>query len=176
MQIKDKSFELFLPEQQIQDAIDQLGKRLTADYEGKEVIFVGIMNGAFMFVADLLKRIEFPCEVSFVKLASYVGTETSGTVHELVGLVNDLYGKHVIILEDIVDTGLTLDKVFSMIDADAPASLEVATLLYKPSAFKGKHTPKYVGIEIEDAFVVGYGLDYDEFGRNTRNIYKLKSK
>jgi hypoxanthine phosphoribosyltransferase len=176
VQIKDKSFELFLPEQQIQDAIDQLSKRLTADYEGKEVIFVGIMNGAFMFVADLLKRIEFPCEVSFVKLASYVGTETSGTVHELVGLVNDLYGKHVIILEDIVDTGLTLDKVFSMIDADAPASLEVATLLYKPSAFKGKHTPKYVGIEIEDAFVVGYGLDYDEFGRNTRNIYKLKSK
>lgn len=174
MQIKDKEFEIFLNEQEIQTAIQRLAKEINQEYQGKEVIFVGVMNGAFMFVSDLLKNIEFQCEVSFVKLASYIGTQTSGSVHELVGLVNDLYGKHVVILEDIVDTGLTLDKVFSMIDADAPASLEVACLLYKPTAFKGKHAPKYVGIEIPNHFVVGYGLDYMEYGRNTKEIYKLK--
>lgn len=174
MQIKDREFEIFLNEQEIQSAIKLLATEINKEYQGREVIFVGVMNGAFMFVADLLKNIEFQCEVSFVKLTSYEGVETSGTVHELIGLVNDLYDKHVIILEDIVDTGLTLDKVFSMIDSDTPSSLEVACLLYKPTAFKGNHPPKYVGIEIPDHFVVGYGLDYMEYGRNTKDIYKLK--
>ena len=174
MQIKDKEFELFLSEQEIQSTIQRLAQQINQEYRGKEVIFVGVMNGAFMFVADLLRNIDFECEVSFVKLASYEGVQTSGTVHELIGLVNDLYEKHVIILEDIVDTGLTLDKVFSMIDADTPSSLEFACLLYKPTAFKGKHAPKFVGIEIPDYFVVGYGLDYMEYGRNTKDIYKLK--
>lgn len=174
MQIKDKEFEVFLSEQEIQSTIQTLAQQINQEYRGKKVIFVGVMNGAFMFVADLLKNIDFECEVSFVKLASYEGVQTSGTVHELIGLVNDLYEKHVIILEDIVDTGLTLDKVFSMIDADAPSSLEVACLLYKPTAFKGKHAPKFVGMEIPDHFVVGYGLDYMEYGRNTKDIYKLK--
>jgi hypoxanthine phosphoribosyltransferase len=176
VRIKDKTFELFISEIEIERAVKQIAERLTQDYSGKEVIFVGVMNGAFMFVADLLKKIPFDCEVSFVKLASYHGMQTSGSVHELIGLVNNLYGKHVVILEDIVDTGLTLDKIYSMIDADVPASLEVACLLYKPSAFLGKHAPKYVGIEIENVFVVGYGLDYDEFGRNTKEIYKLKEE
>jgi len=174
VQIKDREFEIFLNEQEIQSAIKLLATEINKEYQGREVIFVGVMNGAFMFVADLLKNIEFQCEVSFVKLTSYEGVETSGTVHELIGLVNDLYDKHVIILEDIVDTGLTLDKVFSMIDSDTPSSLEVACLLYKPTAFKGNHPPKYVGIEIPDHFVVGYGLDYMEYGRNTKDIYKLK--
>jgi hypoxanthine phosphoribosyltransferase len=176
VRIKDKTFELFISEIEIERAVTQIAERLTLDYSGKEVIFVGVMNGAFMFVADLLKKIPFDCEVSFVKLASYHGMQTSGSVHELIGLVNDLYGKHVVILEDIVDTGLTLDKIYSMIDADVPASLEVACILYKPSAFQGKHAPKYVGIEIENVFVVGYGLDYAEFGRNTKEIYKLKEE
>lgn len=174
MQIKDKEFEIYLNEQEIQTAVKRLALEINAEYHNKEVIFVGVMNGAFMFVADLLKNIDFQCEISFVKLASYTGIQTSGSVHELIGLVNNLYGKHVIILEDIVDTGLTLDKVFSMIDADAPSSLEVACLLFKPTAFKGKHIPKYVGIKIPDHFVVGYGLDYMQHGRNTKEIYKLK--
>lgn len=174
MQIKNKEFEIYINEQEIQTAVKRLALEINREYQGKEVIFVGILNGAFMFVADLLKNIDFQCEVSFVKLASYTGTQTSGSVHELIGLVNNLYGKNVIILEDIVDTGLTLDKVFSMIDSDAPASLEVACLLYKPTAFKGNHAPKYVGIEIPDHFVVGYGLDYIGYGRNTKEIYKLK--
>jgi len=174
VQIKDKEFELYITEQEIQTAIQRLAKEINQEYQGKEVIFVGVMNGAFMFVADLLKNIDIQSEVSFVKMTSYIGTKTSGTVHELIGLVNNLFGKHVVILEDIVDTGLTLDKVFSMIDSDTPASIEVACLLYKPTAFKGAHSPKYVGIEIPDYFVVGYGLDYMEYGRNTKEIYKLK--
>lgn len=174
MQIKDKEFELYIRSEDIQNAITSVAQRLKDDYQNKDVIFVGVLNGAFMFVSDLLKQIDFNCEVSFIKVASYEGTSSTGKVHELIGLVNDIKDKHVIILEDIVDTGLTLDKIFSMIDHDEPSSLEVATLLYKPAAFNGKHEPKYVGIEIPNDFIVGFGLDYLDLGRNTRDIYKLK--
>lgn len=174
MQIEDKEFELYIRSEEIQKAITRVAQRIKDDYQNKDVIFVGVLNGAFMFVSDLLKQIDFQCEVSFIKVASYDGTTSTGKVHELIGLVNDIKNKHVIILEDIVDTGLTLDKIFSMINHDHPSSLEVATLLYKPAAFNGKHAPKYVGLEIPNDFIVGFGLDYLEFGRNTRNIYKLK--
>lgn len=174
VQIEDKEFELYIPSEEIQKAITKVAQRIKSDYQGKEVIFVGVLNGAFMFVSDLLKQIDFNCEISFIKVASYQGTSSTGKVHELIGLINDIKNKHVVILEDIVDTGLTLDKIYSMIDHDTPASLEVATLLYKPEAFNGKHPPKYVGLEIPNNFIVGYGLDYLELGRNTEDIYKLK--
>lgn len=175
MQIQDKEFELYIRSSEIQQAISSIAESISDDYKGKEVIFVGVLNGAFMFAADLLKKINFECEVSFIKLASYEGTKSTGKVHELIGLVNDIKDKHVIILEDIVDTGLTLDKIYSLINHDDPSSLEVATLLYKPKAFNGKHPPKYVGIEIPNNFIVGYGLDYNELGRNTEDIYKIKA-
>mgnify|MGYP001250502798 CR=1 FL=1 len=174
MQIEDKEFELYIPSAEIQKTISSVAERIKNDYQDKDVIFVGVLNGAFMFVSDLLKQIDFKCEVSFIKVASYEGTSSTGKVHELIGLVNDIKDKHVIILEDIVDTGLTLDKIYSMIDHDKPSSLEVASLLYKPNAFNGKHPPKYVGFEIPNDFIVGYGLDYMEYGRNTVDIYKLK--
>lgn len=174
MQIEDKEFELYIRSEEIQKAITSVAQRIKDDYQDKDVIFVGVLNGAFMFVSDLLKQIDFKCEVSFIKVASYDGTFSTGKVHELIGLVNDIKNKHVIILEDIVDTGLTLDKIFSMIDHDEPSSVEVATLLYKPNAFNGKHEPKYVGLEIPNDFIVGFGLDYLEFGRNSKDIYKLK--
>lgn len=174
MQIEDKEFELYISSEEIHKAVTNVAQRIKNDYQNKDVIFVGVLNGAFMFVSDLLKQIDFKCEVSFIKVASYQGASSSGKVHELIGLVNDIKNKHVIILEDIVDTGLTLDKIYSMIDHDHPSSLEVATMLYKPNAFDGKHPPKYVGIEIPNDFIVGYGLDYMEFGRNTEDIYKLK--
>ena len=174
MNILDKSFEEFISEQELQTIINRMAKEISQDYDGKELFFLGILNGAFMFAGDLLKQITLPCSISFVKLASYQGTSSSGNVHELIGLVSDLKDKHVIILEDIVDTGLTLDKIFSMIDHDHPASLQVATLLYKPDAFQGLHPPKYIGKKIENKFVVGYGLDYNGYGRNTKAIYKLK--
>jgi hypoxanthine phosphoribosyltransferase len=175
VQIKDKEFELYIKSDEIQKAITKVAQQIENDYQNKDVIFVGVLNGAFMFVSDLLKNIKFDCEISFIKVASYQGTTSTGKVHELIGLVNDIKNKHVIILEDIVDTGLTLNKIYSLIDHDDPSSLEVATLLYKPSAFNGKHPPKYVGIEIPNQFIVGYGLDYLELGRNTEDIYKLKA-
>lgn len=173
VQIKDKDFKLFISESEIQTEISKLAAKINNDYAGKDVIFLGVLNGAFMFVADLLKNINLECEVSFIKVSSYKGTSTTGNVHELIGLVSSLKDKHVLIVEDIVDTGLTLDKIYSMIDHDEPNSLEVISLLYKPDSFKGNHPPKYFGFSIPNKFVVGYGLDYMEQGRNTSAIYKL---
>jgi len=173
VQIEDKKFELYLSEEKIQASIKQLAHQINTAYAGEEVVFVGVLNGAFMFAADLLKDITLECEISFVKVASYKGTSSTGKVHELIGLKTDIKDKHVIIIEDIVDSGLTLSKIYSMIDHNSPKSVEVATLLYKPEAFKGKYPPKYVGIEIPNKFIVGYGLDYLEKGRNTRDIYQI---
>ncbi|MDX1651064.1 MAG: hypoxanthine phosphoribosyltransferase [Brumimicrobium sp.] len=174
MQIKDKDFELYIKELDIQKAVSRLAERINSDYEGKNLIFIGVLNGSFMFASDLLKQIHLPCEISFIKVSSYKGVSSIGKVHELIGLNNDLKGKHVVILEDIVDTGLTLDKIYSMIEHDEPDSLEVSCLLFKPDAFEGKRAPKYFGLEIPNEFVVGYGLDYLEEGRNSKEIYKLK--
>lgn len=174
MKIDNKAFAPYIDKKEIDTAIKNLSHKINTEYNGKSITFLGILNGAFMFCADLLKQIDVECEISFIKVASYKGTSSTGSVHELIGLVDDLKGKHVIILEDIVDTGLTLNKVYSIIDHDHPSSLEVATLLYKPSKFKGNHPPKFVGIEIPDEFVIGYGLDYNGKGRNIPEIYKLK--
>ncbi|RFC54477.1 hypoxanthine phosphoribosyltransferase [Brumimicrobium aurantiacum] len=173
MQIEDKKFELYLSEERIQESIKEVANRINEDYKGEKIIFVGVLNGAFMFAADLMKNIALDCEISFVKVSSYKGTSSTGQVHELIGLSTDIKDKHVVILEDIVDSGLTLSKLYSMIDHNSPTSVEVATLLYKPDAFKGKYPPKYVGIEIPNKFIVGYGLDYLEQGRNTRDIYQI---
>lgn len=173
VQVKDKKFELYISESEIQKSIQQVAERINTDYKGEEVIFVGVLNGAFMFAADLMKDIHLTCEISFVKVTSYKGTSSTGNVHELIGLNTDIKDKNVIILEDIVDSGLTLNKLYSMLDHNAPKSVEVATLLYKPDAFQGKFPPKYVGLEIPTKFIVGYGLDYMEVGRNTRDIYKI---
>jgi hypoxanthine phosphoribosyltransferase len=173
--IKDKDFELFISAEEIQKCVSKIAREIERDYENKEVLFIGVLNGSFMFAADLLKEVDVSCEISFIKLASYDGSKSSGNVHELIGLVSDLKDKHVIVLEDIVDTGLTLSKIYTMIDYDRPTSLSIATLLFKPDAFKGEKAPQYIGKEIPDHFVVGYGLDYHQFGRNTKDIYKLKA-
>jgi hypoxanthine phosphoribosyltransferase len=173
VQIRDKKFELYISEKEIQESINQVAKQINTDYEGEEVIFVGVLNGSFMFASDLMKSVDLRCEISFVKVNSYKGTSSSGKVHELIGLTTDVKDKHVIIIEDIVDSGLTLSKLYSMIDHLTPKTVEVATLLYKPDAFKGKYPPKYVGIEIPNKFIVGFGLDYLEEGRNTKDIYQI---
>ena len=175
IQINDKSFEVFIRENELQEKIKTLAARINEEYPGKEVIFIAILNGAFMFASDLLKSITLPCEISFVKVSSYHGgMSTSGRVDELIGLNASIEGKEVIILEDIVDTGITIDKIITLLKAESPASVKVCTLLYKPDAFKGKKAPELVGITIPNKFVVGYGLDYDEKGRNLREIYQLK--
>ncbi len=126
-----------------------------------------------MFAADLMKNYSNPCEISFIKVSSYKGMQSSGRVDEIIGLNTSIQGKHVVILEDIVDTGTTIDKVFALLNMEQPASIQIATLLYKPDAFIGKHKPEFVGFDIPNKFVVGYGLDYNEIGRNTQHIYQV---
>lgn len=175
IQIVDKSFETFLSSEKIQEEIQSVANRINLDYAGKEVVFIAVLNGSFMFASDLFKRITLDCEISFVKVSSYKGTTaSSGRVDELIGLNTNIEGKNVIILEDIVDTGITIDKIFTLLRAHQPTSVQIATLLYKPDAFKGKNAPHYVGFLIPNFFVVGFGLDYNEKGRNLDAIYKLK--
>lgn len=174
LQLHDKTFDIFIQEEEILSAIRLMATKLNNDYAGKDVVFIAVLNGAFMFAADLMKHIDFSTEISFVKMSSYHGLNSTGRVDEVIGLNRSIKGKHVVILEDIVDTGVTMEKLFSLLQAEHPAHVEIATLLYKPAAFKGKHTPKYIGFSIPDKFVVGYGLDYNELGRNTKHIYQLK--
>jgi hypoxanthine phosphoribosyltransferase len=172
--LNDKTFEVFIHEVEILKEISSLADTINSEYQGKEIVFIAILNGAFMFASDLIKSISNPCEISFVKVSSYSGTSSKGRVDELIGLNTDLENKHVIILEDIVDTGITIDKIITLMKAESPASIKVCTLLFKPSAFLGKKEPDYVGFSIPNKFVVGYGLDYNEKGRNLREIYQLK--
>lgn len=175
VKLADKHFELFISAEEIQNEIVSIAERLNADYAGKEVVFIAVLNGSFMFAADLLKHIKLDCQISFVKMSSYKGVRSSGTVEELIGLSTDLNNKEVVLIEDIVDTGLTIDKIIGLVNEQTPASVKICTLLYKPTAFKGVNTPHFVGFSIPDAFVVGYGLDYLELGRNLDAIYQIKN-
>jgi hypoxanthine phosphoribosyltransferase len=174
IRIKDKSFEVFIREEEISKEIDSLANTINHDYEGKEIVFIAVLNGAFMFAADLVKRITVSCEISFVKVSSYSGTESTGRVDELIGLNAQIEGKEVVILEDIVDTGITIDKIRTLLNVEHPNSVKVCSMLFKPTAFQGKIQPEYIGFSIPNRFVVGYGLDYDEKGRNLRDIYQIK--
>jgi hypoxanthine phosphoribosyltransferase len=175
IQVNDKFFVPFLSSESIQKEVKELAGRINSDYRGKKVTFVAILNGAFMFASDLLKEITLDCEITFVKVNSYNGSESTGRVDELIGLSKRLTNEHVIILEDIVDTGTTMDKIYKLIQNQKPDSLKICTLLYKKEAHKGHVKPNYVAFNIENKFVVGYGLDYDEMGRNLKEIHQIKS-
>lgn len=174
IQVNDKSFVPFLSAASIQHGVKELATAINSDYKGEKVVFVAILNGAFMFASDLMKEINLDCEITFVKVSSYKGSASTGRVDELIGLNKNLSGAHVIILEDIVDTGITMDKIHKLIELQYPESLKICTLLYKKEAHQGKAIPDYVAFEIENKFVVGYGLDYDEAGRNLKEIYQIK--
>jgi hypoxanthine phosphoribosyltransferase len=174
IKIHDKQFESYLSSNEIQDKVQEMAAEINAEYLGKELIFISVLNGSFMFMSDLSKKIDLDCQISFVKVSSYNGISTSGRVDELIGLNTDVTGKHIVVVEDIVDTGITMNKIFSYLSSFEPASLKIASLLFKPDAFKGKHKPDFVGFVIPNKFVVGYGLDYNELGRNFDEIYKLK--
>jgi hypoxanthine phosphoribosyltransferase len=172
--IKDKQFESFIRAEEIAKEIESLANRLSVDYNGKEVLFIAVLNGAFIFAADLFKEINIPCSISFVKVSSYVGTSSTGEVKQVIGLQEQIKGKHIVVIEDIVDSGLTIQKVSELLTHEDPASIEVCTLLFKPDAFQGTKSPKYIGFSIPNKFVVGYGLDYDGYGRNLKEICQLK--
>lgn len=172
--VKDKSFVPFIEEEKLQDAIKNVAQEINQDYKGKQPIFLGVLNGSFMFFSDLLKSIDLSCTVSFVKMASYEGTNSTGIINELIGLNEDITGKDIIIVEDIVDTGNTLEKLYKILEGKNAESIKIATLLYKPEAYKKSHKIDYTGLEIPNAFVLGYGLDYDGLGRNLSSIFVLK--
>ena len=176
IKVIDKEFEIFLENETINKRIRLMGIQLNVDYEGKSPLFIGILNGSFLFMADLIKEIEVSCEIAFMRLASYQGTESTGSVKELIGLPDDIEGRDLIIVEDIVDTGLTLTHILKTLKEKNPASIKVCSLLLKPAALK--HTIEeldYVGFEIPNEFVVGYGLDYNGLGRNLIDIYRATS-
>ncbi|WP_372919058.1 adenylate kinase [Salegentibacter sp.] len=174
IKLHDLSFEPYISEAEIDAAIIRVAARLNEDYKDENPVFLGVLNGAFMFASEVIKRFEGDCEVSFVKLGSYQGTESSGNVETLLGLNHSLEDRKVILLEDIVDTGNTLNTINAILEKEGVAGYEVVTLFYKPEAYKRKFNIKYVGIEIPNKFIVGYGLDYDGLGRNLRQVYKLK--
>lgn len=173
VKIHNKEFKTFISSQEIQDEVKNLANQINVEMKGKEVVFIAVLNGAFMFASDIMKSITIPCKISFVKMKSYDGLNSSGKVEELIGLGTNLKGKSVVILEDIIDSGLTIDNIIRLIDDQEPEEVKICTLLYKPQAFKGKHAPNMVGFSIPNAFVVGYGLDYDEHGRNLDAIYQI---
>jgi hypoxanthine phosphoribosyltransferase len=175
MQIKDLTFQQFINKSSIQQKVRGLAVQINEDYQHKTPLFLPILNGSFMFAADLIKQVEIPCRVSFVKISSYVGTASSGQLKTLIGLEESLFNQDIIIVEDIVDTGLTLQKIVEELKSLGTRSVEVMALLRKQPAREKGINVKYVGFEIENEFVLGYGLDYDGLGRNFKEIYKAKS-
>lgn len=173
MQILDQHFEIFISQEKIQDRIKQIGAQINHDYVDDNPIFLSILNGAFIFTADLFREITVPAEVSFIKLKSYRKMESSGKVKELLGLEHNIFNRKVVIVEDIVDTGKTLNHILEEFTELGAKSIEILTLLHKPEANKYPVDLKYVGFKIPDKFVVGYGLDYEGQGRNLRDIYKV---
>ncbi len=170
----DKEFEISLPYTDIQLAIKEMAKKMKFDLEGKETLFICILNGAFMFASELLKEVELPdAEISFLKLASYSGISSSGSVKELIGLNEEISGRTVVILEDIIDTGNTMKGVIEQLLGKGAREVKIATLLFKPEALKVDLKVDYVGIVIPNDFIVGFGLDYDRRGRNFKDIYTL---
>ena len=173
IKVLDKEFEISIPSEKIQSRITELAKQLSADMGDKNPVFIAILNGSFMFASDLFKQVDFDAQITFLKLASYQGTSTSGSVKQLIGLNQDLKGQHVVILEDIVDTGITLENIMRQLDGFQPASIKIVTLLFKPESFKKDMNLDYVGFTIPNDFIVGYGLDYNGYGRKYRDIYTV---
>jgi hypoxanthine phosphoribosyltransferase len=171
--LKDKTFAPYLNAEKIAEVVAATAARINEDYQGKEVLVLAILNGSFMFAADLVRHLDIKHTISFVKVASYEGIASTGTVKKLIGLMDALHDKHVLIIEDIVDTGNTLEKLLPSLIAEKPASLRLCTLLFKPDAFKADFNIDYVGMEIPNKFIVGYGLDYDGYGRNLPDIYQI---
>ena len=171
--LHNKIFEVFIPETEIAAIVHSMANNIN-EARIKDPVFISVLNGSFMFSSDIMKKITLPnTEISFIKLSSYSGTETTGSVHELIGLGQDIRNRNIIILEDIIDTGITLEKIISLLEEEV-ADIKVATLLFKPDAYTKDINIDFVGKSIPNDFVVGYGLDYDKLGRNLPHIYKLK--
>ena len=173
VKINDKTFETSIPEADIKERVKELARQISRDMEGKNPLLLGVLNGSFIFAADLMREMTIPCEVSFVKLASYQGVTSTGKVREVIGINEDLKGRHVIIVEDIVDTGRTMKQMIESLGTRNPASVRVCTLFVKPDKLEEPINIDYAAFSIPNDFIVGYGLDYDQQGRQLKEIYTL---
>ncbi len=173
IKLLDREFELSIPYKKIDEAIEKIAVKMNKDLAEEKPLLICILNGSFMFAADLMKKLNFHCELSFVKLSSYEGTGTTGKVKELIGLSENIEGRTVVVLEDIIDTGITIEKIKKQLLGYAPKELKIASMLFKPESCKTEIEVDYVGLEIPNDFIVGYGLDYNGFGRNLPDIYTV---
>ncbi len=173
IRLKDKEFELFIPEKEIQAAIVRMAERIKAEVGDSNPLFVGVLTGAFMFTAELMKQLNASYEITFARYSSYQGMKTTGVLHEIMPVQVDITGRTVILLEDIIDTGYTMKYLKDKLMHDGASEVKLATMLFKPDSLQCDLTPDYVGMEIPSDFIVGYGLDYDDMGRTYRDIYKV---
>ena len=173
IQVKDKKFAVSIPKEKIQAEVKRVAAEINRDYAGRQPIFLAVLNGSFIFAADLLREVTLPCEISFVRLASYEGMGTTGEIREIMGLSVDVTNRPVIIVEDIVDTGLTMAHMLETLKKHNPGSIDICALLLKPGKLQVNLDVRYCCMQIPNDFIVGYGLDYDGFGRNTKDIYTL---
>jgi len=173
VKIHDKEFAPFIEYAKIEKAVVKISERMNKELYDKNPLFIAVLNGAFMFASDLFKRLDFSCEITFVKLASYIGTRSTESVRQLIGIDETITGRNVVVIEDIIDSGLTMERILEQLQMIGAADVKVATLLYKPNSFKGNYKIDYIGLEVGNEFIVGYGLDYDKHGRNFKDIYKI---
>ena len=173
IKIKDKQFTVSIKEADILREVDRVAAEINRDLAGKNPLFLSVLNGAFMFTADLMKRITIPCEISFIKLASYQGVASTGVIKEVIGINEDLTGRTIVIVEDIVDTGLTMQRLLETLGTRHPQEIHIAALLVKPDKLKVDLDIEYTAMRIPNDFIVGYGLDYDGYGRNYKDIYTV---
>ena len=175
IQVKDKTFRISIPESKIQERVKVIANKINQEYAGKNPVFLSVLNGSFIFSADLLREMNIPCEICFVKLASYQGVNSSGSIRELIGLNVNITDRHVLIVEDIVDTGLTMAHLLDTLKKQNPSSIDICTLLLKPGKLQVNLDIRYCCFEIPNDFIVGYGLDYDGYGRNKKDIFGMIS-
>jgi len=174
VKIKDKMFETSIPEAEIKERVKALAEQISKDMEGRNPLLLAVLNGSFIFAADLMREMTIPCEISFVKLASYEGTTSTGKIKEVIGINQNLTGRTVIIVEDIVESGLTIKRMIESLRTRNPESVHICTLLLKPERLKASLDIEYVAFSIPNDFILGYGLDYDQQGRNLKDIYTIR--
>ncbi len=176
MKVRDKYFKPYMSGKEIADIVASLAKQLNNDLRDKDPLFLGVLNGSFIFASDLLRAIDFDAQISFIKMSSYSGTSTTGTVKQLIGINEDLTGRTLVIVEDIVETGISMEKLLAMLREKNPADIKICTLFFKPGKFQKDFKIDYIGKSIGDDYIVGYGFDYNGYGRNLDQIYVIDNQ